>query len=90
MLLGFLLKDILPHSCRRYVEALRGDKVGEWSGFRFGQYSDDSQLARELIKVLSHVIDLTRPTMRVVLLLSFKEPHCGFFAYPPISIFQRL
>lgn len=49
--LGFPLEGYSPHACRRYVEeALRGDKVGKWSGFGFGQYSDDSQLARELIQ----------------------------------------
>ncbi len=50
--LGFIVEGQSPHVCRSYVHnALRGNKVmGLRRGpFRFGQYSDDSQLARELL-----------------------------------------
>jgi ADP-ribosylglycohydrolase len=51
--LGFIVEGYSPDICRRYVdEELRAGKIGERTrgGFVFGQYSDDSQLARELMQ----------------------------------------
>jgi len=50
--LGFPAEGFSPASSRRYVEALRSGKIGEQArgGYRWGQYSDDSQLARELLQ----------------------------------------
>jgi len=51
--LGFVVEGFSPEACQRYVEdyILTGRKIafGRFP-FPFGQYSDDSQLARELIQ----------------------------------------
>ncbi len=50
---GFLVEGQPPEACRRYVnEVLKTGRVSEprREGFSFGQYSDDSQLARELLQ----------------------------------------
>ncbi len=54
--LGFAVEGFSPEACKRYVEdVLKTERVGEFGHFPypFGQYSDDSQLARELL--LSYV-----------------------------------
>jgi ADP-ribosylglycohydrolase len=51
--LGFIVEGCPSHRCRQYVdEVLRREEIGALTrrGFPFGQYSDDSQLARELIQ----------------------------------------
>jgi len=51
--LGFVVEGEPPEVCREYVEGtLKAGCVGEYgrSPFPFGQYSDDSQLARELLQ----------------------------------------
>lgn len=51
--LGFVVEGFSSEACKRYVEdILKTDRVGEFGRFPFpfGQYSDDSQLARELIQ----------------------------------------
>ena len=51
--LGFPVEGEPPEMCERYVrEVLRSGRAGETShfGFPFGQYTDDSQLARELVQ----------------------------------------
>jgi ADP-ribosylglycohydrolase len=53
---GFAVEGFSPAACKRYIEDfLKTEKVGEFGSFPFpfGQYSDDSQLARELM--LSYV-----------------------------------
>jgi ADP-ribosylglycohydrolase len=53
---GYVVEGFSPEACKRYVEDfLRTERVGEFGHFPmpFGQYSDDSQLARELL--LSYV-----------------------------------
>ncbi|MEW6067077.1 MAG: ADP-ribosylglycohydrolase family protein [Nitrospirota bacterium] len=50
--LGFVVEGFSPEACKRYVEDfLKTEKAGEFGRFPFpfGQYSDDSQLARELL-----------------------------------------
>ena len=50
--LGFVVEGQQPEVARRYVEEyLRAGRAGEWAHphFAFGQYSDDTQLARELL-----------------------------------------
>jgi ADP-ribosylglycohydrolase len=48
---GAPVEGMPPGTCRRYVDLeLRADTAGRGRGrFRFGQYTDDSQLARELL-----------------------------------------
>jgi ADP-ribosylglycohydrolase len=51
--LGFTVEGFSPAACKRYVEDyLKMGKAGEFGRFPFpfGQYSDDSQLARELMQ----------------------------------------
>jgi len=51
--LGFVVEGFSPEACKRYVEdILKTERVGEFGRFPFpfGQYSDDSQLARELLQ----------------------------------------
>jgi len=50
---GFIVEGAPPDACREYVDAVlrAGNLEGrQRGGFRFGQYSDDSQLARELLE----------------------------------------
>ena len=51
--LGFVVEGFSSEACKRYVEDFlktgRAGEFGHWP-FPFGQYSDDSQLARELIQ----------------------------------------
>jgi poly(ADP-ribose) glycohydrolase ARH3 len=51
--LGFVVEAQAPEVARVYVEGwLRAGRAGEWPHpqFPFGQYSDDTQLARELLR----------------------------------------
>jgi ADP-ribosylglycohydrolase len=50
---GFIVEGHPPHVCRQYVDRIlrTGELEGQRRGhFPFGQYSDDSQLARELLQ----------------------------------------
>jgi ADP-ribosylglycohydrolase len=51
--LGFAVEGFSPKACERYVEDIlktgKAGAFGHWP-FPFGQYSDDSQLARELMQ----------------------------------------
>ncbi|MEW6213881.1 MAG: ADP-ribosylglycohydrolase family protein [Nitrospirota bacterium] len=51
--LGFVVEGFSPEACKRYIEDIlktgRAGEFGRWP-FPFGQYSDDSQLARELLQ----------------------------------------
>ncbi|MEW6162319.1 MAG: ADP-ribosylglycohydrolase family protein [Nitrospirota bacterium] len=51
--LGFAVEGFSPEACKRYIEDIlkrgRAGEFGHWP-FPFGQYSDDSQLARELLQ----------------------------------------
>src|SRR5918998_1675940 len=51
--LGFVVEGQPPTFCRRYVEERLGGERVVWPGrspFLLGQYSDDTQLARELMQ----------------------------------------
>jgi ADP-ribosylglycohydrolase len=51
--LGYVVEGFSPEACKRYVEdVLKTERVGEFGHWPlpFGQYSDDSQLARELLQ----------------------------------------
>jgi len=54
--LGFVVEGFSSDACKRYIEdILKTDRVGEFGRFPFpfGQYSDDSQLSRELLQSYS-------------------------------------
>lgn len=51
--LGFPVEGYLPAICKQYVEkTLKSERAGEYGRgpFPFGQYTDDSQLSRELLQ----------------------------------------
>lgn len=49
--LGFVVEGEPPEICREYVEGVwETGSAGEYGPYRFGQYSDDSQLAREMLQ----------------------------------------
>ncbi len=50
--LGFLVEGSPPAICRQYVaQTLKTKQMETWGGpFTYGQYTDDSQLARELLQ----------------------------------------
>lgn len=50
---GFIVEGAPPEECRQYIETVLqpGNVEGQRRGpYRYGQYSDDSQLARELLE----------------------------------------
>jgi ADP-ribosylglycohydrolase len=50
---GFPVEGYPPETCQAYVEdILKTNRAGEYGrgSFAFGQYTDDSQLARELLQ----------------------------------------
>ena len=66
--LGFVVEGFAPAACKRYVEdILRSGKAGEFGQwpFPFGQYSDDSQFARELLLLVNRDAE-TKPEFGVV------------------------
>ena len=74
--MGFIVKGYPPYVCRRYVdEVLQTGQVAraERGGYPFGQYSDDSQLARELCQSFSPVRGLIHPIMWAGLLQSLQK-----------------
>lgn len=51
--LGFPVEGLPPEDCAQYVDSVMRDDVRlslKGKGFAFGQYTDDSQLARELLQ----------------------------------------
>lgn len=52
--LGYMVEAYPPSECATYVESLRRNELPEQGrgGHQFGQYTDDTQMARELIKSL--------------------------------------
>ena len=51
--LGFMVEGYPPHACKHYVDnIMNSDRIFDQkrSVFSFGQYSDDSQLAREFLQ----------------------------------------
>lgn len=53
--LGFVVEGYPPNVCYEYVEGLRAGKAGAYGRgqYPFGQYTDDTQLARELLHSLT-------------------------------------
>lgn len=54
--LGFVVEGRVPEVCARYLDEGPGPGwEGNPGGFPFGQYSDDTQLARELMRSYAHL-----------------------------------
>jgi ADP-ribosylglycohydrolase len=90
---GFVVEGFSPESCKRYVEDfLKTDRTGEFGRFPFpfGQYSDDSQLARELAQsyVTRKKFDPADYAERIK--LSFAEKRIVGFGYSTKEAAKRL
>jgi ADP-ribosylglycohydrolase len=74
--LGFVVEAQAPEVARVYVEGwLRRGRAGEWPHpqFPFGQYSDDTQLARELLRSFSDAREWRPPAFAARLAELFRE-----------------
>jgi ADP-ribosylglycohydrolase len=74
--LGFVVEAQAPEVARVYVEGwLRSGRAGEWPHpqFPFGQYSDDTQLARELLRSFSDAGGWQPPVFAARLAELFRE-----------------
>jgi len=91
--LGFVVEGFSPEACKRYVEdyLITGQKIefGRFP-FPFGQYSDDSQLARELIQsyVACNKFDPNDYAERIRLI--FAEKRIVGFGYATKQASKRL
>lgn len=90
---GFVVEGFSPVACKRYVEDfLKTERVGEFGRFPFpfGQYSDDSQLARELMQsyVLCKRFDPADYAERIKLI--FIEKRIVGFGYSTKEAVKRL
>jgi ADP-ribosylglycohydrolase len=90
---GFVVEGYSPLACKRYIEDyLKKDRTGELGRFpfHFGQYSDDSQLARELMQsyVAEEVFDPADYADRIKLI--FVEKRIVAFGYSTKEAAQRL
>jgi ADP-ribosylglycohydrolase len=91
--LGFPVEGFSPAACTRYVEDyLKTGKAGEFGRFPFpfGQYSDDSQLARELMQsyVVRRKFDPADYAERIKLI--FAEKRIVGFGYSTKEAAKRL
>lgn len=90
---GFVVEGFSPEASARYVEDyLKTEKAGEFGRFPFpfGQYSDDSQLARELMesyaeKTFFDPADYAKRIMRI-----FSEKRIVGFGYSTKEAAKRL
>ena len=90
---GFVVEGFSPEACKRYVEDyLKAGRVGEFGRFPFpfGQYSDDSQLARELIQsyIACKKFDPSDYANRIKLI--FAEKRVVAFGYSTKEAAKRL
>jgi ADP-ribosylglycohydrolase len=91
--LGFVVEGFSPEACKRYVEDIlkteRAGEFGRWP-FPFGQYSDDSQLARELLQsyVACKKFDPADYAERIKLI--FAEKRIVGFGYSTKEAVKRL
>jgi len=90
---GFVVEGYSPEACKRYVEDyMKTGKVGEFGRwpFPFGQYSDDSQLARELLQsyVACRRFDPADYAERIKLI--FSERRIVAFGYSTKEAAKRL
>ena len=90
---GFAVEGFSSAACKRYIEDyLKTEKAGEFGSFPFpfGQYSDDSQLARELMQsyVAHKKFDPADYAERIRLL--FAEKRIIAFGYSTKEAVKRL
>ena len=91
--LGFVVEGFSPEACKRYVEDFlkTGQKIefGRFP-FPFGQYSDDSQLARELIQSYVDCKKFEPANYAERIKMIFKEKRIVGFGYATKEAAKRL
>jgi ADP-ribosylglycohydrolase len=91
--LGFVVEGFSPAACERYVEDyLRTERAGDFGQwpFPFGQYSDDSQLSRELIQSYVECRKFDPADYAEHLKLIFAEERIVAFGYSTKESVKRL
>ena len=91
--IGFAVEGFSPDACKRYIEDyLRTDKAAEFGSFPlpFGQYSDDSQLARELMQSYAARMKFDPADYAERIKLTFAEKRIVGFGYSTKEAVKRL
>jgi ADP-ribosylglycohydrolase len=91
--LGFVVEGFSPEACKRYVEDyLIAGKLVEFGRFPFpfGQYSDDSQLARELMQSYVACKSFNPPDYAERIKLIFAEKRIVGFGHATRQAAERL
>jgi ADP-ribosylglycohydrolase len=90
---GFAVEGFSPEACKRYIEDyLKTEKAGEFGSFPFpfGQYSDDSQLARELMQSYAARKKFDPADYAERIKLTFAEKRIVGFGYSTKEAVKRL
>lgn len=90
---GFVSEGFSPAACKRYIEDyLKTEKAGEFGKFPFpfGQYSDDSQLARELMQSYVARAKFDPADYAERIRLTFAEKRIVAFGYSTKEAVKRL
>jgi ADP-ribosylglycohydrolase len=90
---GFAVEGYSPAACRRYIEDfLKGERIGEFGRFPFpfGQYSDDSQLARELMRSYAAIKKFDPADYAERIKMLFAEKRVVGFGYSTKEAAKRL
>ena len=90
---GFVVEGYSPAACKRYIEDyVKTDKVGEFGHFLlpFGQYSDDSQLARELMQSYAKCGKFDPADYAERIAMTFVEKRIIAFGYSTKEAVKRL
>jgi ADP-ribosylglycohydrolase len=91
--LGFVVEGYSPAACKRYIEDFvrtgRTDEFGRFP-FPFGQYSDDSQLARELMQSYAALGRFDPADFAERIKMTFVEKRIVAFGYTTKEAVRRL
>jgi len=90
---GFVVEGYSPAACKHYIEDfVKTDKVGEFGHFPlpFGQYSDDSQLARELMQSYAKCGKFDPADYAERIAMTFVEKRIIAFGYSTKEAVKRL
>jgi len=91
--LGFVVEGYSPAACKRYIEDFvrtgRVDEFGQFP-FPFGQYSDDSQLAREMMQSYSALGRFDPADYAERIKMIFAEKRIVAFGYTTKEAVKRL
>jgi ADP-ribosylglycohydrolase len=91
--LGFVVEGYSPAACKRYIaDFVRTDRVDEFGRFPFpfGQYSDDSQLARELMQSYAALGRFDPADFADRIKMTFVEKRIIAFGYTTKEAVKRL